>query len=352
MGVEEVKLPTYETLLTEAIRSLAVDSGTVSVAPPAGIPVLQDSSKNWAVDVHRGRLLKVIRGAGTGQLRVILSNTATVLTANAAWTIPLDTSSVYVILGEDFATALLNMNLRQWGGIALTGRDVSLDLANLDVLLSTRAAEATLAARASEATLATILAQMDVALSTRASEATLAAQLNITLSALRDAICAAAPNAKTLNDLYGYLARYGQLPAALSAGSNLKVSHEEAAIAVPADIQARYNVKSIRDIAPGATGTFWLPAAGNIDLSNFKELSWFVYAPTTATMVIAVYLNISHDGGTTWRRAEGYTIADADFVRGTWNSIHCPLMLAEAKLEVVIGTAFPAELDLMCIRKA
>ncbi|GAJ09509.1 unnamed protein product, partial [marine sediment metagenome] len=60
---------------------------------------------------------------------------------------------------------------------------------------------------------------------------------------------------------------------------------------------------------------------------------------------------ISHDGGTTWRRAAGYEILDADFVRDAWNTIDCPLKLAEAKLEVVITTAHPAALDLMCIAK-
>ena len=137
-----------------------------------------------------------------------------------------------------------------------------------------------------------------------------------------------------------------------TAANNLKVSQEEAAIAVPADIQARYNVKSILDLTPGAVGTFWLPAAGNIDLSNFISSSWYIYAPTTGAMTVDCYLNISHDGGTTWRRAAGYEVLDAVFIQGVWNSIHCPLSLAETKLEVVIGGAFPATLDLMCIRKA
>ena len=185
MTGEKIALPTYETLLIEAIRSLAVDSGTVSVIPPAGAPVLQDSSKNWTANVHAGRLVKIIRGTGAGQLRVVQSNTATVLTVTQTWTIPLNTTSVYVILGESIISALLDMNLTQWGGVVLTGRDVSLDLANLDAALSTRAAEATLATRASEATLASILAALDVALSTRASEATvtsLLAQLDVALS--------------------------------------------------------------------------------------------------------------------------------------------------------------------------
>ena len=132
-----------------------------------------------------------------------------------------------------------------------------------------------------------------------------------------------------------------QLPDALTTAGNLKQSVEERLIS-----------KTIRDIAPGAVGTFWLPETGHIDLSKFLTSSWAIYAPTTATMVINCYLNISHDGGTTWRRAAGYSIDDTSFVRDEWNTIDCPLKLAEAKLEVVIGTAYPGELDLMCIAKA
>ena len=117
------------------------------------------------------------------------------------------------------------------------------------------------------------------------------------------------------------------------------------------EISSRAISKTIRDIAPGAVGTFWLPETGHIDLSKLLTSSWGIYAPTTGTMTINCYLNISHDGGTTWRRAAGYEILDADFVRDAWNTIDCPLKLAEAKLEVVIGVAFPAELDLMCVAK-
>ncbi len=109
--------------------------------------------------------------------------------------------------------------------------------------------------------------------------------------------------------------------------------------------------KTTRDIAPTGVGTFWLPETGSIDLSSFSASNWGIYAPTTATMVINCYLNISHDGGTTWRRAAGYEILDADFVRDMWNTIDCPLKLAEAKLEVIITVAHPAKLDLMCMAK-
>ncbi|GAI59817.1 unnamed protein product [marine sediment metagenome] len=141
--------------------------------------------------------------------------------------------------------------------------------------------------------------------------------------------------ARLLGIVYGNVDQLQQ-----TAAKNLKTSIEE-----------RLILKTIRDIAPGATGTFWLPETGHIDLSKYLASSWGIYAPTTATMVINCYFNISHDGGATWRRAAGYEILDADFVRDEWNTIDCPLKLAEAKLEVVITVAHPAELDLMCIAK-
>ena len=50
-----------------------------------------------------------------------------------------------------------------------------------------------------------------------ATEDTLAAQLNITLSVLRDAICAAAPDNKTLNDLYTQIREFYEPKSAYSS---------------------------------------------------------------------------------------------------------------------------------------
>jgi len=104
--VEEIKLPTYEALLTEAIRSLAVDSGTVTSSAAAGTNILHDGTKNWAADVHKNRLVKIIRGAGAGQLAVIEGNTAKALVIKGSWAIALDTTSVYVILDKDLEQML------------------------------------------------------------------------------------------------------------------------------------------------------------------------------------------------------------------------------------------------------
>lgn len=96
--VEKVELPTYETLLTETIRSLAVDSGIVTTPAAVGSNVLNDGTKNWATDVHKNRLVKVIRGSGAGQLAVIDGNSANTLVIKQAWARGLDTTSIYVIL--------------------------------------------------------------------------------------------------------------------------------------------------------------------------------------------------------------------------------------------------------------
>jgi len=97
----KITLPTYETLLADAIRSLAVDSGTVTSPSPVFTNILNDSTKNWAVDALKDCMVKIIRGAGAGQLTVIASNTPKSLLIAGAWAMALDTTSVYVILAVD-----------------------------------------------------------------------------------------------------------------------------------------------------------------------------------------------------------------------------------------------------------
>lgn len=94
----KIALPTYETLLTEAMRSLAVDSGILTSQTAAGTNVLTDATKNWPPDVHRHRLVKVIRGAGAGQTAIVDGNTAKSLVVRQPWPVALDTTSMYVIL--------------------------------------------------------------------------------------------------------------------------------------------------------------------------------------------------------------------------------------------------------------
>jgi len=142
-----------------------------------------------------------------------------------------------------------------------------------------------------------------------------------------------------------------QFPEGLSAGGNLQVSIEEAGISVPADIQARYNLKSTRDVAvPGNSTDYWLPETGSIDLSNFLHSSWFIMKATNKPA--AVELHVSLDAGVSFAKAEGYEIATADFQLDTWNTIDVPLMLAEAKLLVTSGAVGAGALSEAVIRKA
>jgi len=102
----EVPLPTYETVLTEAIRSLAVDTGKVTTPAAVGSNILQDATKNWPVNIHRNRLVKIIRGAGAGQTMAIDGNMDKSLVLRQSCVVSLDTTSVYVIIDVDFAQVL------------------------------------------------------------------------------------------------------------------------------------------------------------------------------------------------------------------------------------------------------
>jgi len=73
-----------------------------------------------------------------------VSNTSNTLVVDPPWTTVPDTTSRYAIRFVGVGV----MSLSAWGGVALTGRDVTQDLQklqNLDALLSSRASEATLA---------------------------------------------------------------------------------------------------------------------------------------------------------------------------------------------------------------
>jgi hypothetical protein len=62
---------------------------------------LTQGTKNWATNQWANYQVRIVSGTGAGQIRTIASNTATVLTVSAAWTITPDTSSVYSIEGND-----------------------------------------------------------------------------------------------------------------------------------------------------------------------------------------------------------------------------------------------------------
>lgn len=70
-------------------------------ATAGGASTLTDSAKTWPVNGWANAQVRIISGTGAGQIRNIASNTATVLTTSAAWTINPDVTSVYRIEGND-----------------------------------------------------------------------------------------------------------------------------------------------------------------------------------------------------------------------------------------------------------
>ena len=71
--------------------------GDYGNASAGGASTLTDASRAWTVNQWANTLVKIIAGTGVGQYRIITSNTASILTTNAAWSVNPDTTSVYEV---------------------------------------------------------------------------------------------------------------------------------------------------------------------------------------------------------------------------------------------------------------
>ena len=240
MDVSQTIINAVRTAL-ERIAEASVDTGVADNT--SLVSRLDDASKNWSANVLVDLIVEITAGSGEGQVRKIASNTATSLVPVTDFTIAPDATSQYRIGFYGKMTG----DIAFWGGTALTGRDISLDLARLDI---------------------TISALRD---------------------ALRDAICAAAPNAKTLNDLYAYLARYAQLPTALTAAGNLKQSLEESTIKQPTDVQDHFAQAVVLHASGAETAS---GQSGDIDVGQFLygELCVDTTAVAGTTPTLDVYI--------------------------------------------------------------
>lgn len=93
-----VSLDRRTTVAAKAIAvtasSAQYDQGT---ATSGGATTLTDTGKSFGVNVHANRALNIVAGTGSGQTRTIVSNTATVITVDAAWGTNPDSTSQYVI---------------------------------------------------------------------------------------------------------------------------------------------------------------------------------------------------------------------------------------------------------------
>ena len=76
-------------------------NGDRGIADASSSTTLEDATKTWATDLWANARVRIIRGLGIGQTRLISSNDADTLTISEAWDITPDTTSEYVLIGTD-----------------------------------------------------------------------------------------------------------------------------------------------------------------------------------------------------------------------------------------------------------
>lgn len=79
-----------------SIKSFATGTATAGAAT-----TLTNTGKAWAVNMWANYQIRITSGTGKGQIRVVASNTGTVLTVSSAWVINPDATSVYSLEGND-----------------------------------------------------------------------------------------------------------------------------------------------------------------------------------------------------------------------------------------------------------
>jgi len=91
-------------LIGTPAKETVVELGTASAGAAS---TLTDATRAWEVNGYARRMVAIISGTGAGQYRYVASNTATILTVDAAWTTNPDTTSEYEISGlwSDVASA-------------------------------------------------------------------------------------------------------------------------------------------------------------------------------------------------------------------------------------------------------
>lgn len=98
-------------LISTRSRSSNGGAGFVNSTATAGASTtLTDTTRTWLVNGWANAQVRIISGTGIGQVRSIASNTATVLTVSAAWTVNPDATSVYRIEGNDDYMYLVGSN--------------------------------------------------------------------------------------------------------------------------------------------------------------------------------------------------------------------------------------------------
>lgn len=104
-------LPTLWGTTGQLISTLGgVKTFASGTATAGAASTLTNSAKTWATNMWANYQVRITAGTGKGQIRVIASNTGTVLTVSAAWTVVPDATSVYSIEGNDDVFYLVGNN--------------------------------------------------------------------------------------------------------------------------------------------------------------------------------------------------------------------------------------------------
>lgn len=105
-----------------AVVEVSVDTGVAD--DTSAVNHLDDSAKSWPVNAFTNLIVEITGGTGEGQIRKIASNTATSIVPVTNFDTAPDSTSTYRIgfFGK------MASDITAWGGTALTGRDISLDL--------------------------------------------------------------------------------------------------------------------------------------------------------------------------------------------------------------------------------
>lgn len=110
------------TVLTFAALATGLDATSVyqisgskpafasGLATAGGGSTLTNGAKSWTANQWTNYQIRIISGTGVGQTRTIASNTGTVITTSAAWSVNPDATSVYVIEGNEDYIYLLGNN--------------------------------------------------------------------------------------------------------------------------------------------------------------------------------------------------------------------------------------------------
>jgi len=129
------------------------------------------------------------------------------------------------------------------------------------------------------------------------------------------------------------------------------VIHPRSPIRVtPGSPATRMNTrKDTKSINLPETDTDYYLSSDGFDVSGFRSVTAFIYATTNKPDQI--YIEVSLDGGATWRKMEGKEIDSADFVLRTWNYIYIPADVTYVRLKVSTGDPAPDQIEMGLVRK-